>query len=98
MAIRVSFLALVAGFSCLLHPSTSWPVCAEPHLPRSDFLESSAVTPVGDSARPPSPSNEAKSDTREGAEDPSVWVPLGVDGWAYALAESRRAQTVRLVG
>src|SRR2546426_5904272 len=98
MAIRVSFLALVAGFSCILHPSASWPVCAEPHLPRSDFLESSAVTPVEDSARPPSPSIEAKSDTRDAAEDPSVWVPLDFDAWAYAFAESSRAQTVGLVG
>jgi len=98
MAIRVSFLAFVAGFSCILHPSTSWPVCAEPHLPRSDFLESSAVTPVEDSARPPSPSIEAKSDTRDAVEDPSVWVPLDFDAWAYAFAESSRAQTVGLVG
>ena len=98
MAIRVSFLAFVAGFSCILHPSASWPVCAEPHLPRSDFLESSAVTPVEDSARPPSPSIEAKSDTRDAVEDPSVWVPLDFDAWAYAFAESSRAQTVGLVG
>src|SRR5438128_8877209 len=98
MAIRVSFLAFVAGFSCILHPSTSWPVCAEPQLPRSDFLESSAVTPVEDSARPPSPSIEAKSDTRDAVEDPSVWVRLDFDAWAYAFAESSRAQTVGLVG
>jgi peptidoglycan lytic transglycosylase D len=98
MAIRASFLALAAGFSCIFHPSASWPVCAEPHLPQSDFLESSAVTPVEDSARPPSPSIDVKSDAHDAAEDPSVWVPLDFDAWAYAFAESSRAQTVGLVG
>ena len=93
MAIRPVFAAFVACFIWILQPSAVWPHDAGPHLSSSDSLEFSVVTPVDDFGRP-GPSVEAKGDTLDAADDPSIWVPLDFDPWAYAFAESSRLQTV----
>ena len=93
MAIRPVFAAFVACFIWILQPSAVWPHDAGPHLSSSDSLEFSVVRPVDDFGRP-GPSVEAKGDTLDAADDPSIWVPLDFDPWAYAFAESSRLQTV----
>src|SRR2546425_27112 len=93
MAIRPSFTAFAACFLWILHPSAAWPEDTGPHLSSSDSLEFSVVTPVDDIGRP-GPSVEAKGDILDAADDPSIWVPLDFDPWAYAFAESSRLQTV----
>ncbi len=93
MAIRPSFVAFAACFMWILPPSAAWPEDAGPHLSSSDSLEFSVVTPVDDFGRP-GPSVEAKGNTLDAADDPSIWVPLDFDPWAYAFAESSRLQTI----
>lgn len=97
MAIRASFLALTAFFSCILPPGAPWPASAEPQSSPSDLFELSAVSPtVKDPARP-APSAEPKRDDSSSQDDASVWVPADFDPWAYAFAESSRLQGVRIV-
>src|SRR6266542_4213969 len=93
MAIRPRFATFVAFFICILQPSAVWLNVAGPHLSSSESLEFSVVTPVDDFGRP-GQSVEAKGDTLDAADDPSIWVLLDFDPWAYAFAESSRLQTV----
>ena len=93
MAIRPRFAMFVAVFIWILQPYAVWPNDAGPYLSSSESLEFSVVTPVDDFGRP-GPSVEAKGDTLDAADDPSIWVPLDFDPWAYAFAESSRLQTV----
>jgi membrane-bound lytic murein transglycosylase D len=95
MAIRARFIAVSACFLGVLQPSASWSACAGPDLPPSDALESTAVTPAQDLGRPPSvdaKSIDVNSETRDPADDASVWIPADYDPWAHAFAESSRLQ------